>query len=347
MSQPESKKHSMKWLWAAIIACCAIPIAISLSVGGGLGFWFGRSSQPLPQDQSVNQLSNPSVSPASPQPAAIDTAVSLEPAGNWRDGNHVHGLAVNPANPKVIFVATHNGLLQRSTSGEWFWVGKQRADYMGFTADLKNPNRFYSSGHPPTGGNLGFQISDTQGEDWQQVSMPGVDFHALAIAPNDPNVFYGFPASGAQGLHRSMNGGKTWTQLRMTGLGAAPFNLVVDPQNSEHIFAATQAGLYESTNSGNDWALVPNTQDAPIAGLALLKEGNNTVMLGYRLLQSEPGLYRSTDSGRTWKKLWTETEGIILQLAIAPSNPQILYAVNENNAVFQSQDGGKNWRTLS
>jgi photosystem II stability/assembly factor-like uncharacterized protein len=337
----------MKWMWAAMIACCAIPIAISLSVGGSLGFWFGRSSQQPTKDQPVNQVPPSSISQASPQSAAIASTVSLEPAGNWRNENHIHGLAVNPANPQVIFVATHNGLLQRSASGEWFWVGKQRADYMGFTADLTNPNRFYSSGHPPTGGNLGFQISDTQGENWQQISMPGVDFHALAIAPSDPNVFYGFPASGAQGLHLSIDGGKTWTQSRMTGLGAAPFNLVVNPQNPAHVFAATQAGLYQSTNSGDDWALVPGTQDAPIAGLALLKEGSNTVMLGYRLLQSEPGLYQSVDGGNTWKKLWTETQGIILKVAIAPSNPQILYAANENNQVFQSEDGGNTWRELS
>lgn len=330
-----------------MIACCAIPIAISLSLGGGLGFLFGRSSQQPTKDQAVNQVPTSSTSQASPQPAATASTVSLEPASNWRNENHVHGLAVNPANPQVIFVATHNGLLQRSASGEWFWVGKQRADYMGFTADLTNPNRFYSSGHPPTGGNLGFQISDTQGEDWQQISMPGVDFHALAIAPSDPNVFYGFPASGAQGLHLSTDGGKTWTQPRMTGLAAAPFNLVVDPQNAEHIFAATQAGLYESTNSGNDWTLLSGTQNAPIAGLALLKEGNNIVMLGYRLLQSEPGLYRSTDSGRSWEKLWTETGGVILKVAIAPSNPQILYGVSENNQVFQSEDGGKTWRELN
>lgn len=330
-----------------MIACCAIPIAISLSVGGGLGFWFGRSSQQPTKGQPVNQVPASSTSQASPQPDAIASTVSLEPAGNWRNENHVHGLAVNSANPQVIFVATHNGLLQRSASGEWFWVGKQRADYMGFTADLTNPNRFYSSGHPPTGGNLGFQISNTQGEDWQQISMPGVDFHALAIAPSDPNVFYGFPASGAQGLHLSTDGGKTWTQPRMTGLAAAPFNLVVDPQNAEHVFAATQAGLYESTNSGNDWTLLPDTQNAPIAGLALAKEGNNTVMLGYRLLQAEPGLYRSTDRGRSWEKLWTETEGVILKVAIAPSNPQTLYAVNENNQVFQSKDGGNTWRELS
>lgn len=330
-----------------MIACCAIPIAISLSVGGGLGFWFGRSSQQPPKDQPANQVPASSTSQASPQPEAIDSTVSLEPAGNWRDGNHVHGLAVNPANPQVIFVATHNGLLQRSASGEWFWVGKQRADYMGFTADLTNPNRFYSSGHPPTGGNLGFQISDTQGENWQQISMPGVDFHALAIAPSDPSVFYGFPASGAQGLHLSTDGGKTWTQPRMAGFAAAPFNLVVDPQNAKHVFAATQAGLYESTNSGNDWTLLPGTQNAPIVGLALAKEGNNTVMLGYRLLQTEPGLYRSTDNGRSWEKLWTETGGVILKVAIAPSNPQTLYAVNENNQVFQSEDGGDTWRELS
>lgn len=85
---------------------------------------------------------------------------------------------------------------------------------------------------------------------------------------------------------------------------------------------------------------MPDTQAAPIAGLALLKEGNNTVILGYRLLQAEPGLYRSTDGGSTWEKLWTETGGVILKVAIAPSNPQIVYAVNESNKVFQSQDGG-------
>lgn len=70
-------------------------------------------------------------------------------------------------------------------------------------------------------------------------------------------------------------------------------------------------------------------------------------MLGYRLLQSEPGLYRSTDGGKTWEKSWTETGGVILKVAIAPNNPQILYAINESNAVFQSQDGGSTWKELS
>ncbi|OCQ93463.1 hypothetical protein BCD64_00770 [Nostoc sp. MBR 210] len=33
--------------------------------------------------------------------------------------------------------------------------------------------------------------------------------------------------------------------------------------------------------------------------------------------------------------------------AIAPNNPQMLYAVNENNTVFQSQNQGNSWKELN
>lgn len=106
----------------------------------------------------------------------------------------------------------------------------------------------------------------------------------------DPNIFYGWPASGAQGLHTSTDGGKIWIKPRMAGL---------------------------------------------------------TVIYRYRVLKSAPSLYRSADNGQTWEQLGNGTSGVILQLAIAPSNPQILYAVNENNAVFQSQDSCKTWKEMS
>ena len=343
MSQPKSPDRSMKWMMIAMVAGCAIPISIALFLGGGLGILFGRSTQqPTPPTST-------SPSPNSPQSQLTPTksAVTLQPAGNWQADNHVHGLAVNPTNPKILYVATHNGLLQRSEAGQWFWMGKQRADYMGFTADPTNENRFYSSGHPSTGGNLGFQLSDNQGEDWNQISLPGVDFHALAIAPSNPTVFYGFPASGAAGIHRSVDGGKTWAQTQMRGLEAAPFSLSVDPRNADHVFATTRAGLYESLDRGESWTVITSTQNAPVAGLALLNSGNNTLMIGYRVLQSDPSLYQSNDNGKTWEKLGAGTQGLILQLAISPSNSQIIYAINENNLVFQSQNGGKTWTALS
>ncbi|MCC5611855.1 hypothetical protein LC612_35275 [Nostoc sp. CHAB 5834] len=39
----------------------------------------------------------------------------------------------------------------------------------------------------------------------------------------------------------------------------------------------------------------------------------------------------------------TETNGVVVKLAIAPNNPQMLYAVNENNTVFQSQNEGNSY----
>lgn len=83
-----------------------------------------------------------------------------------------------------------------------------------------------------------------------------------------------------------------------------------------------------------------------MVGLALLRTNNNLVMTGYRIFSDAPGLYRSMDGGKTWEKLWADTKGVVLKVAIAPSNPRILYAINENNRVFQSQDGGQTWNEL-
>mgnify|MGYP002789639078 CR=1 FL=1 len=271
-----------------------------------------------------------------------------EPAKGWQTNNHVHGLAVDPSNPNILYIATHNGLVQRSEAGQWLWMQpeNERADYMGFTADPTQPHRFYASGHPHTGGNLGFQVTEDQAKSWQQLSMPGVDFHALAIAPSNPAIFYGYPVSGAEGLHVSVDGGKTWKPSRMDGLTDHPFNLVVHPQNANHVYAITQSGLYESRNRSERWTLLPTTQDAPVVGFALKKEGTKTIMYGYRASQSVPGIYRSKDEGKTWEKWGDGITGLVIYLAITPRNPQVFYAVNQSNAVFQSQDGGKTWKEL-
>ena len=283
---------------------------------------------------------------------ASNSPVTLTKAPeNWRENNHIHGLAVHPENPKILWVATHNGRLQRSSTGEWFWVGKERADYMGFTVDPTETQRFYASGHPPTGGNLGFQVSENQGQDWQIISMPGVDFHALAIAsgehPQGENILYGWAVSGKKGLFTSKDGGKTWTPKKAEGLKDVPIELVGYPRQPNRVYGATRGGLYESTNGGDDWTLVPNTHDDPVIAIALVEESaDRTVMYGYRFLKSAPGLYRSLDSGKTWEPLGTGTQGIILKLAIPISNPQIIFAANEKNLIFQSQDGGKTWKEV-
>ncbi|MBF2088737.1 MAG: hypothetical protein IGR90_07485 [Synechococcales cyanobacterium K32_A2020_035] len=339
MSQPTSNEgKATKW------SAYAVPTTIFLLILGGATWLFSCTSQPA-GDNGSSTVSQSSSNQTDSEPAPTTLEASLKPAENWQANNHIHGLTVSPDNPQIIYIASHNGLLKRSATGQWFWV-KEQYDYMGFVAHPTDANRFYASGHPPEGGNLGFQVSQNQGVDWQEVSMPGVDFHAMAIAPSNPDTMYGLATSGRQGFFVSNDAGQTWTQQPASGLEAMPFSLNVDPLNPERVLATTQAGLYESQDAGKTWSLILSTTTAPIAGLALQAEGDQTTMLGYRISSTDAGLYRSVDDGQSWE-LWSdELEDTVLYMAAAPTNAQVLYAVNENNAVFQSQDGGKTWNEL-
>jgi flagellar basal body-associated protein FliL len=53
----DSNDSGMKMMMGMMILCCAIPLIIFVLAGGGLGFWFGRSTnQPVsPQPTSSPQ----------------------------------------------------------------------------------------------------------------------------------------------------------------------------------------------------------------------------------------------------------------------------------------------------
>jgi uncharacterized protein (DUF305 family) len=66
MSEPNNNNQdrSMMWMSAAMVACCAVPIIIALSLGGGLGAFFGSN---LSTDRTGNPAStqnNPTVGAA-------------------------------------------------------------------------------------------------------------------------------------------------------------------------------------------------------------------------------------------------------------------------------------------
>ncbi len=307
------------------------------------------TAETTPPPTVVNATPQPTQT-ATPQPQNSSLAVQLTPVPqDWRENTHIHGMAVHPERPEVLYLATHHGLFVRSQPEEWAWVGSGRDDLMGFVADPVNPQRFYSSGHPPTGGNLGFRVSEDHGQTWKLVSMKGADFHALAIAPSAPDTLYGWAstATGEHGFFASEDGGQTWTEPQLKGLTAPPFSVAVHPTNPNQVFATTELGLFTSADGGDSWTLIASTENIPIAGLAVAQSEAGTTLYGYQLAPESTGFYRSQDTGKTWEKVGKGLEGTILYVAIAPNNPQILYAANQNNSVFQSQDGGVTWTTVN
>lgn len=221
---------------------------------------------------------------------------------------------------------------------------------MSFVTDPQDSQRFYGSGHPPTGGNLGFIVSENKGQNWKLQSLPGVDFHAMAIAPSDSNLIYGWITSGKQGeqgFHRSSDRGKTWEKLPASGLDRHPFGLSVDPLKSDRLFATTFQGLYKSEDGGQTWQILPDTQQQPIAALAIVSENNQSVLYGFAVLSETSGqFFRSTDAGETWEPVGKEINDLFLYLAISDSNPQLFYAANDRHQIWRSENGGQTWELL-
>src|SRR5205807_3111825 len=80
---------------------------------------------------------------------------------------------------------------------------------------------------------------------------------SLAIDPSTPDVMYLGTGDDqaprpAQGVARSTDAGQTWTfQARFTNQPVCA--LVVDPANSNRVFAASAEGLFLSNDSAASW----------------------------------------------------------------------------------------------
>ena len=108
---------------------------------------------------------------------------------------HGHGLAVDSADSSKVYIATHHGLLVLISDKDLYQVGKSNDDYMGFSPNPKEPNVFFSSGHPQSGGNIGFQTSVDGGVTWRKISdgLDGpVDFHAMGVSSLNPKLIFGW-----------------------------------------------------------------------------------------------------------------------------------------------------------
>jgi photosystem II stability/assembly factor-like uncharacterized protein len=209
--------------------------------------------------------------------------------------------------------------------------------------------------------------------------------NVIAVDPQDEDVLFGGHAS----IYRSTNGGTSWTQVG--GYGMPPVHpdqqsLVFDPTNHDHVYLATDGGIYESTDNGQTWAAKSSglittqcwtvgVSDGATLAYGITTQDNAcyewtgtgnsfTQVLGPEggWIEYDPGnantlfadtwfanLKKSTDGGTTWSNLALQTDsGHSEALSISRLNGNRLLAVKSAGAVSRSTDGGTTWAdTLS
>ena len=216
--------------------------------------------------------------------------------------------------------------------------------------------------------------STDRGESWTPLTDQecSLAMGHIAIDPEDPDIIYA--GTGEQhfsgdsyygcGVLRTLDGGDTWEQLgadvfvesrRNQGSGGARIARVVIDRatagstDKTTVLVASTYGLHRSTNSGEDW-------DRVLSGTATDVLAHPTADSVFYAAIHGTGVYKSTDTGESWDEA---SEGMSfddarrINLAIAPSDPDVLYASFQTGQargsglrMYRTDDGAEEWVLL-
>jgi photosystem II stability/assembly factor-like uncharacterized protein len=204
---------------------------------------------------------------------------------------------------------------------------------------------------------------------------------AIAIDPSAPDVVWvgtgeGNPRNSAgvgAGLYKTMDGGETWTLM---GLEQSEriHRIIVHPHDSDIVWVGAmgpawsdgdERGVYKTTDGGETWRRVLWANERTgVSDLVMHPSNPMKLFAGMWEFRREPwfftsggpgsGLHVSHDGGETWHR-YSAADGMPegelgrIGLAIAPSDPSVVYALveAERSALLRSEDGGRSWETVN
>lgn len=229
----------------------------------------------------------------------------------------------------------------------------------------------------------GLWKTENSGISWTPLfdEQPTMSIGAVAIYQPNPNIIWvgtgeGNPRnsqSSGYGVYRSLDGGRTWTCMGLENTRNI-HRIIIHPSDPNTIFVGAQGtawgesedrGLYKTSDGGKTWRKVLyNNEHTGIGDLVMDPTNPNKLIAAMWEFRRWPwyfksggegsGMYVSFDAGETWEKR-TAKDGLPkgelgrIGLAIAPSAPNIIYALVESkkNALYKSNDGGFSWKKIN
>ena len=168
------------------------------------------------------------------------------------------------------------------------------------------------------------------GKTWSFAGLPNSrHVPRIVIDPNNSDIVYAavlgniYSPNKDRGVYKSTDGGKNWKKVLFSDPQAGAVELVMDPNNSRVLYAATwrvQRTPYSLSSGGKGSAL-----------------------------------WKSTDSGMTWEPI-SQNEGFaqgtlgIIGVTVSPVNAQRIWAIVENKekgGVYRSDDAGMTWQHVN
>ena len=228
--------------------------------------------------------------------------------------------------------------------------GRQSAAIVVIALHPKNPSILYIAT------NDYIYKSRDEGKSWEAISheMSYSRVIAMAIDPVYPAIVY----AGTKGdaVYKSYDGGQRWVPLK-TGLDDVTITsvvnqLVFDPGDNSHLWAATTMGIFESVDGGERWTKRMNgmKEVLMVVTLAIHPARPDVMYAG-----TSGGVYKSADRARTWAKanhglidpeLLSSSRALMVNsLVIDPQRPDTVYAATLNG-LYKTEDGARSWARI-
>jgi photosystem II stability/assembly factor-like uncharacterized protein len=242
---------------------------------------------------------------------------------------------------------------------ETFWLNESGSDtppsacpwqvnVYSFDVAFSNENILFA------GTETGFVNKTTdKGLNWSLVGSNhvfGGSVTATVIHPQNPDIVY--VAAGNQ-IHKTSDGGQTWTAMLTSGNTFSADRLRIDPADPDKIIAATATGVFISTDGGENWINRWNKSTYDIE----IQPGNSNTIFTLSAVAGKFSVAASNNGGITFNAQSTFPANITDVsgglLATTPDDPSLLLAVmlssNDTPLLYKGITTGMNttWTLLA
>jgi photosystem II stability/assembly factor-like uncharacterized protein len=266
--------------------------------------------------------------------AAKSQSTSWTSLGPNNVGGRTNCIAIDPSDTNIVWLGSASGGLWKSTVGG---IGLNAWQYI-------------ATGFPVAG-----------------VASIAIDplNHSIMYIGTGETYDYGTSLNGlvvrtTRGSHgigilKSIDGGNTWTHSLnwLYQQERTVWDLIINPQNSNTIYAATTEGVYKSSDAGINWSLVLN--ETMVMDLDIDATDTTILYAGVGNLSSAShGLYRTNNAGASWSQLSgglpAAGDGrITVHVHQANSNIVLAHITNRFATIglYRSINKGLSWTLLS
>jgi photosystem II stability/assembly factor-like uncharacterized protein len=241
--------------------------------------------------------------------------------------------------------------------------------------DTSRPRQDTTAGKIPVGDSLTRFIDKFSFRNLGPAAYSG---RVTAIAVPKPFRKTIYIGSAGGGVWKTSNAGITWHPISDSLGNGSIGDIAVAPSDSNIIWVGTGEknssrstlwgnGVHKSTNGGRKWQHMGLADTRSIAKIVISPSDPNTVYvaaLGHLWgPNAERGVFKTTNGGTSWSKVLfvDDTTGAV-DLAMDPSNPEVLYAAmwhrireggshmqgtGMGSGIYKTVNGGRTWTRLT